>query len=162
VLLPFVTCCRCLFWWGCGALPVSAALALATPPRLRASVLEGSLAPGAVLVVLLGLLGYAGRALRLLGPVPPFLMSVALFPLFIWGIGGGFVVVLAAVAALSEPAGVGRGLRDHAAWAGAFGWGALCSYRGLRALVQALNRCRPAGTPATELGGSDDRRHPLP
>ena len=162
MLLPFVACCRSLFWWGCGALPVLAALALATSPRLRASALELSLVPGAVLVVLLGLVGYGGRALRLLGPVPPFLMSVALFPLFIWGIGGGFMVVLAAVAALSEPAGVGRGLQDHAAWAGTFGWGALCSWLGLRALVQALNRCRPPATPGTELGESDDRRHPLP
>src|SRR5262249_61764386 len=97
-----------------------------------------------------------------LARVPPFLMSVALFPLFIWGIGGGFVVILAAVAALSEPAGVGRGLRDHAAWAGTFGWGALCSWLGLRALVQALNRCRPAETPPTEPGGGGGRRPPPP
>src|SRR5262249_55203136 len=140
LLAPFYEACQFLSRWGCLVLLVSAALCWATPQGPQPSVVEYQLVPRSALVALLAALGCGCGVVRCLGAVLPFLMAVALFPLLIGGVGGVGAVALGAVAALSDPAGVGPGLQANGAWATAFGWGALWSWLGLRVLVRSLGQ----------------------
>jgi hypothetical protein len=147
--MRFLEACRSLSRWGCLMLLVSAALAWATPERLRPSVVAGQLGPTVTLVALLAVIGYGSEALRRLGPVLPFLLAVAIFLLLAWGVGGLSALALGTVVALSDPAGVGQGLRANGAWAAAFGCGALYSLLALRVWLRSL-RQSPASPGAGE------------